>query len=365
MVELLARKRKRDPVQEISDAALGIGLGHNSKIDPDGRIVINQSRVKAWRECHQRHYYRYVLKQVRKKMKRPLVFGKAVHEIIEAHANGMDPMVKIEEIASKNRKMFAREIEVFGDIVGDLRYIMTEYFDYWHSHENKLKYTAINGKNSELTFEIEIESGLLWKGTIDAAGKYRVKLNALVEHKTMKKEWSEDERWRNMQSATYRRAMKMMGWPVPDGILWDYILSKPPTRPKLTSTGKLSTREIVTLPSVVDDFRREKGYKKAELAELYAAAEKNLDRYFTRVFTPANDAVEERIFADFMETAYEIAEFGDRKQAKNIGKHCGWCDYEPLCRTELTGGDVDYMLKREYQLETDEHKSRSEIRVED
>lgn len=357
MVDLLERKRKSGvKVPGVEQTS--------SIIDASGRIVINQSRVRAWRDCYRKHHYRYELKLQRKRIKRPLVFGKAVHELIEAYANGDDPMETLGELAKKNRKMFAKELETFGDIVSDLRYIMTAYFDYWEKHEDRLRYIRMNKKASEHTFEIEIAPGLLWKGTIDAFGKSK-HLKWLVEHKTFKKEWSEDERWRNLQGSTYRRAAKLMGWPTPDGILWDYVHSKPPTRPKFTTTGKISERGIVTLPAVIDDFIAEHKLKRKDMAAMIEAAEACVPRYFMRIYTPANEEVEEKIFEDFLETAFEIGEDHDRKKARNIGKHCGWCDYEPLCRTELTGGDVDFVMKREYELEKDEHKSRSELEASD
>jgi len=313
------------------------------------------------------HYYRYELQQVRKKIKRPLIFGKAVHEVIEAYANGDDPMEALEELIKKNRKMFAKEIELYGDIPNDLRYIMGAYFEYWENHPDQLRYIRFQKRASEHTFEIEIAPGLLWKGTIDAFGKCK-SLKWMVEHKTFKKEWSEDERWRNLQGATYRRAAKLMGWPVVDGILWDYVHSKAPTRPKLTSkTGQISVRDIVTLPAVVEDFLKQNPKLRNDptAEKLMHTAEECVSRYFLRVYTPANEEVEEKIYQDFLETAYEIAEDHDRKKARNIGKHCGWCDYENLCRTELTGGDVDFVMKREYELEKDEHKSRSQREVAD
>lgn len=364
MVDLLARARARKKVVDIGGHAPNPRAvkGNNSS-----RIVINQSRVKAWRECHRRHYYRYEEQIVRLKTKRPLVFGKAAHDIIEAYANGDDPMERLEEIASKNRKMFKKEIEEYGDIVADLGYIMRGYFDYWDGHPDQMRYIRFNKKASEHTFEIELRPGLVWKGTVDAYAKAKG-LKWLAEHKTFKREWSEDERWRNLQSATYRRATKLMGWPETDGMLWDYIHSKAPTRPQLTAkTGKISTRAIVTLPEVADAFLKENNIKRKspDALALIESAEASLPRYYKRVFTPANDEVEDKIFEDFMETALEIAEDHDRKKSRNIGKHCGWCDYENICRTELTGGDIDWVMKREYGPETNEHKSKSQDRVEE
>lgn len=335
MVDLLARRKSGLPSKR-----------HNQP----QRIAVNQSRVKSWRLCHRQHWYKFE-EQIQKKVKsRPLMFGSIVHEMLEAHANGDDPWDKLEEIAKTQRKMFRKEVELYGNIVEDITWIMSEYFKFWPTKgSTSLRPIRVGKQKAEHVFEIELERGLIWKGKVDMFAKWKENLKALVEHKTMKKEWPEDERWRNLQSLTYRRASKLMGWPIPDGTLWDYILSKPPTKPQLTTKGILSKREIITLPITVRQFMKTNDLKPKDVAGLMQKAEENLGRYFQRIFTPANDDIEQRVFDDFIETVYEIAEDHDRKKARNIGKHCSWCDFELLCRTSLTGGDEDWVKSREYE----------------
>jgi hypothetical protein len=337
-----------------------VTLIDTSKRKQTSRVAVNQSRVKAWRQCHRQHWYKFEEMLVRKRKKRPFMFGGIVHEMLEAYANGQDPWKVYNDQVASQRKLFQSEIELYGNIAEDLKYIMEEYFRFWKQHkEKRLNYIAIGNQKAEHVFEIELERGLIWKGKADSFAKTPNQLIWLVEHKTFNKEWSEDERWRNLQSLTYRRAAKLMGWPVPDGTLWDYIHSKAPTRPKLLKAGSVSTAAIVTLPAVVEDFRVANKLTRSAVADIMEKAEECRHKYFQRVFTPANEAIEEKVFQDFVETVYEIAEDHDRKKARNIGKHCGWCDYEAICRTDLTDGDIDFVKEREYVIDTETVKPDS------
>src|SRR5215207_6813363 len=158
-------------------------------------IVVNQSRLKSWRMCKRQHHYKYEERLVRKKIKRPFMFGSIVHKMLDAHANGKNAFRVMTQIERENRKLFAAEKEIYGDIIRDVEYIMTEYFNFWENHEKKqdLEYIRIKGKRAEHLFEIELEKGLVWKGTIDAYAETNG-LKWLVEHKTFGKEWSEDDR---------------------------------------------------------------------------------------------------------------------------------------------------------------------------
>jgi hypothetical protein len=203
--------------------------------------------------------------------------------------------------------------------------------------------------------------GIDFKGQIDGLAKTPNKLRWLVERKSFDKLPGDDERWRNLQSVVYVKAVLHLGWlKRVDGVCWDYVKSKPPTVPQILKSGdRLSVREIVTLPSVVHAALKQHKLRAEDHEELLARAERSRDEYFQRIFTPLNWTVVENIFHGFVESAIEMREHGDTKTDKNIGRHCSWCDYEPICRSELDGGDVDYIKKHDYQPEDPEGYRRS------
>ena len=94
------------------------------------QFKVSQSKVKTYRRCHRAYHNKYVLNLKRKRVKRPLMFGRMVHEMLDADANGDDPFEILDRINLDNMKLFASEREMYGDIVDDVAIIMEDYFDY-------------------------------------------------------------------------------------------------------------------------------------------------------------------------------------------------------------------------------------------
>jgi hypothetical protein len=309
---------------------------------------INQSKVKAWRQCRLQYHYKYVMGLSPKIIKRAFTFGSMVHKMIEAYAEGDDPMEVLDQIGLENANLFRAEREMYGEIVSDIRHIMEEYFAYWAERGDDIRYWRHNKRSAEHYFELELEPGILMKGTIDAIGKAK-KLRWLVEHKTFSRMPNEDFRWRNLQSAVYIRAIEMLGWGNIDGTLWDYIRSKPPSKPELLKSGQLSKRSIDTLPNVLLATLNEYGLDPNEYPELIEAAKAGRNKFFIRTFTPVNREVVDAVFHDYVDTVHEIVDLHGKSKTRFMGQHCDYCQFNQLCRAELTGGDVDFLIEREYK----------------
>jgi len=251
---------------------------------------------------------------------------------------------------------------------------MTEYFDY---HTDGLRLIPVMGKGelryAEHEFAIPLDQlvskkwrraaeGIVFKGQVDGLGRTPNKLRWLVETKTFDKLPGDDERWRNLQTVVYRRAALHMGWVESlDGVCWNYVMSKPPKVPQLLKSGKSLSlkRKIVTLPSVVGATLKMHGLKRAGHEKLFERAEECRHNYFQRIFTPVNQTVSDKIFDGFVETAIEMRDNAGKLKGQNIGRHCSWCDYEPICRAEFTGGDIDYVKSVEYVREDPEAYRRA------
>lgn len=336
---------------------------------------VGQSKVRRWRGCRQAYHYRYEEEIVRKRVRRPFMFGKIVHRMIEEKAQGGDPFSVLRGIEIDKLPIFTAEKEMYGEIVEDIGTIMTDYFDF---HADGLRFLPVRDEEGELRFAehefaVPLEElvpksdrarvqGIVFKGQVDGIGKTPNQLRWLVEHKTFDKLPSEDERWRNVQSVVYVRVVKHLGWmPSVDGTCWNYIMSKAPKVPELLKSGeRLKAKRIVTLPSVVRATLAQHGLSEKLEAhrKLLERAEQSRRDYFRRIYTPISPVVAERIFSGFVDTAVEMRDRRDSRD-KNIGQHCSWCDYEPLCRAELTGGDVDFVKQGEFEHEDPEGYRRS------
>lgn len=335
---------------------------HSTVLTEDGQINVSQSKVKTWRRCRRAFHNKFVLRIQKKVKKRPLVFGSIVHEILEADLEGLDWEEKLNAISFENAKMFRKEKEMYGNIVEDIRDIMTDYFIHWDGDFKPIKF---NGRRSEHEFRIELENGLWFTGKLDAAAKAKG-MRWLVEHKTFSRMPSEDERWKSVQAAVYFRAMEEMGFPQIDGVLWDYVSSKPCNVPgQTTKTGKVSQARIDTLPSRLRRWVKDEGLKKSDYKKLFEDARHNRKNRFIRLYSPIKPRIVDSIWDDFVDTAKEIADNYGKKKDQNIERHCSWCDYQPLCKAEVTGGDLEWLLKRDYEQEDLSHKRDDKERAED
>jgi len=282
------------------------------------------------------------------------MFGRIVHECIEAQLEGQDWKKVLEGIELDNKKLFRKEVEMYGNIIEDIFYIMTDYFRYWKGDFKAVKF---DGRRSEFEFRIELDDGLWFTGRIDTIGKAK-KMRWLVEHKTFARMPSEDDRWRSVQAAVYFRAMEQMGFKRIDGVLWDYVSSKPLNVPGMTTkTGKISQARIDSTPSRVAAWLKEEGKKKKDYPKLVSDTKGNLRNRFIRLYSPVKPRIVDNIWDDFVDTAREMRDFHGKKKDQNIGRHCSWCDYQALCKAEVTGSDVDWLIEREYTTEPEKRNN--------
>lgn len=309
---------------------------------------VSQSKVKKWRQCRYAYDCRYVQKLKKKKKSRPLQVGTMVHEMLEANAEGDCPFELLDKWEKDHGKMFRAEREMYGDIITDIRTIMTAYFDFYA--KDKVRDIRYKKQYAEHWLEVPIDEEILFVMKVDGFARTPNKLRWILEHKTFKRKPNDDDRWRNLQSAVYIKACQLLKMKPFDGMLWNYIHNKPPTIPQVLKNGDLSSRNINTLPSVVRQVMEDHDIEESDnTAKVMAHAERNVKDWFFRVFTPVNSSIVDLLFDEFVITAREIMENHGKKTDRNIGMHCGWsCDYEPICRAALTGGDVDFVKEREY-----------------
>ena len=341
----------RDPVER-EDVEMAKKV-KEVKTGVDGLFNVSNSKVKTYRRCHYAYHLRYVEKLRKKTKSRPLAFGTLAHSVLDHWAEGNDWGEMLKEVYKANSKVFKAERELYGEILDDVRVIMTGYFNHWG--ERSLSYERVQGRSAEHVFNIEVLPGINMTGKIDFKGltKDRGKKHRWIgEHKTFNRKPSDDDRWRNLQSAIYIRVNDLLGWSPVEGMCWDYIWSKPPQVPGVLQDGSMSQKMIDTLPErIVEILRGEKINPKKYQAFIDRVAEVNYPKYFDRVFTPVNNDVVENVMSDFLSTAAEMAERHGKVKDKNIERHCSWCDYQDLCRAELQGLDADYVRQRQYTKE--------------
>jgi PD-(D/E)XK nuclease superfamily len=309
---------------------------------------VSQSKVSQWRRCKLAFHFQH-REHLRPKVKsRPLYFGSTVHSMLQAVAEGRDARSALAEIAHRDEPMFREERDYFVKLIEDINFIFRAYKKFWA--EAPLVFVPIGNRNAEVPFAVKIDDAIEVKGTIDGIVSHK-SFNWLLEHKTHKEFPSADHRWRNLQGAVYNSISRLLGWPKLQGVCWNYVRSKEPTRPKILKSGKLSIKDLDTLPEVVLEVLEEHRLNPRDYADFIAAQEANLPTWFERVWTPVQEHVVKTLWREFRATAREMADYYTRTEApppRTIDHHCTWCPYEKLCRAELQGLDVDGVKQLDY-----------------
>jgi len=315
-----------------------------------GEFRVSQSKVKQWRKCHYSYHLRYPLGLKKKVKSRSLQVGTIIHKMLDADAEGNDPMLLLKQIGKDNAKLFSSQREEYGEIIDDIRQIMTEYFNYWSPKDFTNR--RINKRSGEYKFEIDMFGGdVCWTGTVDKIGYTQDKLNWIGETKSFKRRPDDGARWRSIQSATYIRAVRELGWCnyEIEGMMWDYIHNKPPTKPALLKAGGISEKNINTLPITIRETFKELGLEPKLFKSYIKRHEDRLDEWFFRIYTPVDNSVVDHLFEDFTMTIQEMMAGHGKVKDKNVEVHCNWCDYNSICQAELEGNDVDYVIEKEFE----------------
>lgn len=312
-------------------------------------VKFSQSKIKTWRRCQAAYHYRYNEEITTKRPAKPLIFGKIVHEILEF---GEDRMMEIlENYAEKYDDLFIEEQEKFGNIIDDIHDICTEYFR--HYKDSDYKPYKIDGRDREFEIDVMVAPGVVFNGKVDRLVKHKGK-TYILEQKTFKRMPDESHRWRDMQTALYAKALRLMGHEI-DGVIWDYICSKPPTVPQVLKNGELSTRPINTLPTTLRRFSKHTGIAIPEA--MMDAAKANRSSYFFRFTYPVKKSIADLLMKEFIESAQQIKDIGSDSRIMNISRECTFCEYEPICRAVLGGLDVDFIKEKQFQRREPAHKT--------
>lgn len=320
-------------------------------------VRVSFSRVKTRRRCHRAHHYKYIQGLQRKKPGIALFKGSIVHDMVEAHLIGKDWKKVLKKYEKEFNKLFKEEKEMHGDLPGNMRRIMEGYIEHWK--KDKLVYTAVEEK-----FEFKLDKGIIAVFQIDAAVKDAKKRPWLLERKTPKSFPDEDVRMSDIQTVLYLWAWLSIGRKA-QGILWDYVRSKPPTIPDQLKAGGLSIAKNIdtTYDVYLNEIKRLKLNPK-DYTEKLDSLKGTDQKFYRRVYMPVSQGVMETIVEDFKTTAREIRDNPD-SQVRTLSYDCRQCEFYNLCQAELRDLDTDFILKSQYErsdrVEIKDEKQQAEV----
>lgn len=314
---------------------------------------ISYSRESTYLRCPFAHYLSYVEELTPKKTVRPLQFGGDFHKLLEKRGDETGIKKTLKDIEDMYYELSPDVQSDLGDnYVEDLKNIFDDYNRVYE--DSPLPYIT------EQEFEIKIGTykgePVYFIGVID--GLYKDGNNIIVEeHKTFNRRPDMNNLVMNTQKCLYAKAVQKFSGVFPDRVIWDYIKSTPAKEPVwLEKSGKFSQAKS----EYITPFSWERACRRRGIDDegILAQGEKyagNIPNFFFRYTLDFVENMVEKIWNDFIYVAKEICRNGEKNKTMNVTKDCSWCSFQPICYAMLTGGDVDYVVERDYT-----HKEKRE-----
>lgn len=210
---------------------------------------------------------------------------------------------------------------------------------------------------TEKPFEIEVGNyrgePIVFVGKIDELyllKHHGVKSITVGEHKTFTNKPNMDVLIMNTQKCLYAKAVQYLRGILPERVKWDYIKSTPAEQPiwleKSKRFSEAASRKITPMSwkrackehNILDPDVLKKG-------ERYAG---NISEFFFQVELDIDPAMVDLIWEGYIYTAKQIIRYGETNKVHNITRDCSWCSYHDICYAEMTGGDVEYVISKDF-----------------
>lgn len=320
---------------------------------------ISHSQLKSWRSCQMQWHFRYAELLIPKRTDRALKVGNWAHADLEgyyksegwraAHALYVEDYAKLfDEEREQFDRGSSRGKGPFEPLPSQVERIIRSYI--WYYKNDGWKVVAV-----ELPFEVEVvlDDGrhVIIKGRIDVViqdkyGKYWV-----VDHKTTT-DIPPETAFHSMdpQLTIYPVAVEQQLGIQVEGVIYNYVLSRPPSFPKLNKDGSISKQEVKTDYPTLYRFLKDNGRDPLEYSEVLLPLQQE-SPFLKRYKLPRTAPITNRILQEAKWTAREILDH--ETVTRNVTRQCDRCPYQELCRAELFGLDTRYMRAQQFMEEVE------------
>lgn len=270
---------------------------------------------------------------------------------VDAHVNAQDSLsekhgpLMLEMIEAARAAGADDAVSILADILPKATRITDRYF-YARGARDANEFEILY---NEIAISEELERGIVSKGRIDLVTRHRGngRIN-LWEHKSTTTIPDSTTRLFDLQTPVYASQLDVEI----DAVIWNYLRTKEPTEPKLTQRGMLSRAAIDTTWEVYQEAIKKYKLNPNHYEHMREPlAGRELSAYFARY---EQVIVADLIIDDYIIGAYEI-ERQERRWAagvlqplRSLSRDCAWCEMLMLCKTALTGGDEEDMIRLRY-----------------
>jgi hypothetical protein len=313
------------------------------------------SSLKTFRTCQMKYKYSWLENLQSRRPPAPLIRGSMIGQCLDASASKKSIKPILAGYQEEYGKLFKAEQEEYGDIIGEVERIVTNYKKLYKGDG----LTYLKGKDGN-PYEIQVETEFTidgvkvhFTGHIDKLVRDPEERTLVLDHKSHKAIPDVNARYNDLQLLTYVWLLPLSGLPKADGVLWDYLRTKPPTVPEVLKNGSLTKRanldsDLQTYLQAIQDNKLDPADYQ-EVLDRFKAEGGN--RYFERVIVPAPPkALIDNMVSDFKTTIVQIHDVTKSGNfVRNMSRDCNRCEFYNLCQTELRGIDSSFIRKQDYK----------------
>ena len=304
--------------------------------------------MSLYLSCPYAHYLSYVQQLEPKMPARPLFFGSDFHKLLELRNSKKQLKQAYKGIKETFYDLPAKSQAILGEnYLDDLKTIFKDYQTIYKD--------CVLPDLTEEKFEIPIGKingePVNFVGVIDELYFRDKKTIIIGEHKTFSTKPDLSMLMMNTQKCLYAKATQKIYGILPQEVMWDYIKSTPSQEPIWLEKSK---RFSEAKNNNVTPMSYKRACKKLNITdqEILAKAdnyEGNIPNFFFRLNVEYIPDMVERIWDSFKYTAKEICKNAENNKTMNVTRNCSWCKFQPICYAELTGGNVNYTIEKDYQ----------------
>lgn len=319
-------------------------------------IKVSLTRAQSYLRCPYQHYLRYFEGLRLKRPVRPLYFGGDFHTLLEFRRDK-------DALRQAKQDITDTYYEIPPQWQGDLGENYPKDLFNIFSDYTKVYKDAPLPQITEEPFEILIGKykgePIEFVGVIDELylrKRHGEKYIKIGEHKTFSRKPNADTLVMNTQKCLYAKATQITRGILPQAVIWDYISSKPASEPIwLEKSGRFSTAKSASITPY--SWRRackERGITDKEILRQGAQYKGNIPNFFFRREMELIPSMVESVWEGFVHTSKLIVKESHKNTTKNFTKDCAFCNFRDICHAECTGGDVAYLIEKNYEVR--EHK---------
>lgn len=314
-------------------------------------MYISYSRYSSYLHCPYQHWLRYVRGLTKKRPERPLYFGTDFHKLLELRN---DPAALKTAITKIKDDYYAMPASWQGDLgenyVEDLFSIFEDYQEIYKDvkqpqvTERDFALEVGEYRGEPIIFVGKIDEEYLWK-------RHGEKQIMLGEHKTFNYKPNMDVLVMNAQKCLYAKAIQIERGILPHRVKWDYIRSTPASAPIwLEKSGRFSSAASTKITPM--SWRRacaERGITDPKVLAEGERYQGNITEYFFQVELDIDPAMVQRIWDGYIFTSKQLIRYGSKNRTHNVTRDCAWCSYHDICYSEMTGGDPEYVISKDFE----------------